>query len=66
MRRGVSRLKSSWRVPRGLFRRGSGSVMLAASSFYAMLKAMGYQDGSIYSRIEEAAQNLWGYIAEDI
>lgn len=35
----------------------SGSVMLAASSVDAMLKAKGYKDGSLYARIKEAAQD---------
>jgi hypothetical protein len=35
----------------------SGAVMLAASSVDAMLKAKGYKDGSLYSRIEKAASD---------
>jgi hypothetical protein len=34
----------------------SGAVMLAASSVDAMLKAKGYSDGSLYSRIDKAAK----------
>jgi Domain of unknown function (DUF4145) len=33
-----------------------GAVMLAASAVDAMLKAKGYQKGSLYSRIKEAAE----------
>ncbi|PIR48103.1 hypothetical protein COV06_01455 [Candidatus Uhrbacteria bacterium CG10_big_fil_rev_8_21_14_0_10_50_16] len=33
----------------------SGAIMLAASSVDAMLKEKGYVDGSLYSRIDEAA-----------
>lgn len=33
----------------------AGAVMLAASSVDAMLKAKGYNDGSLYSRIDKAA-----------
>jgi len=33
----------------------SGSIMLAASSVDAMLKAKGYKDGSLYSRIQQAS-----------
>ena len=33
----------------------SGAVMLAASAVDAMLKAKGYQDGSLYQRIKKAA-----------
>jgi hypothetical protein len=33
----------------------AGAVMLAASSIDAMLKAKGYKDGSLYSRIDKAA-----------
>jgi hypothetical protein len=34
-----------------------GAVMLASSSIDAMLKHKGYQDGTLYERIEEAARN---------
>jgi DNA-directed RNA polymerase subunit RPC12/RpoP len=37
----------------------AGAVMLAASAVDSMLKAKGYQDGSLYARIEQAvAKNL--------
>lgn len=35
----------------------AGAVMLAASSIDAMLKAKGYTEGSLYSRIDKAAEN---------
>ncbi|TAL74802.1 MAG: DUF4145 domain-containing protein [Rhodanobacter sp.] len=35
----------------------AGAVMLAASAVDAMLKAKGYSDGSLYSRIDGAAAN---------
>ncbi|MCZ8277103.1 MAG: DUF4145 domain-containing protein [Acetobacteraceae bacterium] len=35
----------------------AGAVMLAASSVDAMLKEKGYVDGSLYSRIEKAAED---------
>jgi len=35
----------------------AGAVMLAASAVDAMLKDKGYQDGSLYSRIEKAASD---------
>jgi hypothetical protein len=35
----------------------AGAVMLAASSVDAMLKAKGYTDGSLYSRIEKAQKD---------
>jgi hypothetical protein len=35
----------------------SGAIMLAASSVDAMLKAKGLKDGSLYSRIDKAAEN---------
>ncbi len=35
----------------------AGSVMLSASSVDAMLKAKGYRDGSLYSRIDKAADD---------
>jgi hypothetical protein len=35
----------------------AGAVMLAASSVDAMLKAKNYKDGSLYSRIEKAADD---------
>jgi len=35
----------------------AGAVMLAASAVDAMLKAKGYLDGSLYSRIEKAAED---------
>lgn len=35
----------------------AGAVMLAASSVDAMLKAKGYKEGSLYSRIDKAAQD---------
>jgi len=34
-----------------------GAVMLAASAVDAMLKAKGYRDGSLYSRIKKAAED---------
>ena len=34
-----------------------GPVMLAASAVDALLKAKGYKDGSLYSRINTAAQD---------
>ena len=35
----------------------AGAVMLAASSVDVMLKQMGYKDGSLYSRINQAAED---------
>ena len=35
----------------------AGAIMLAASSVDAMLKAKGYKDGSLYTRIDQAAAN---------
>jgi hypothetical protein len=35
----------------------AGSIMLAASSVDAMLKAKSYKDGSLYSRINKAVEN---------
>ncbi len=35
----------------------AGAVMLTASSVDAMLKAKGYKDGSLYARIEKAAED---------
>jgi hypothetical protein len=35
----------------------AGAVMLAASSVDAMLKAKGYKEGSLYSRIDKAAKD---------
>jgi hypothetical protein len=35
----------------------AGAVMLAASSVDAMLKSKGYADGSLYDRINKAAQD---------
>ena len=35
----------------------SGSIMLSASSIDAMLKAKGYKEGSLYKRIEKAAED---------
>lgn len=35
----------------------AGSVMLAASSVDSMLKLKGYKDGSLYTRIEQAAKD---------
>src|SRR5690606_25126268 len=35
----------------------SGSIMLSASSIDAMLKVKGYKDGSLYKRIEKAAED---------
>ncbi|MGH8128750.1 MAG: DUF4145 domain-containing protein [Gammaproteobacteria bacterium] len=35
----------------------AGAVMLAASSVDAMLKAKGYSEGSLYSRIDQAASD---------
>jgi len=35
----------------------AGSIMLSASTVDAMLKAKGYKQGSLYSRIDQAAQN---------
>lgn len=35
----------------------AGSIMLSASAVDAMLKAKGYKDGSLYDRINKAAEN---------
>jgi hypothetical protein len=35
----------------------SGAVMLAASAVDSMLKAKGYKDGTLYTRIEKAAKD---------